>query len=217
MGGLNENFPKRLSGGCILKKLDQINPEIAKPERILPIGAILPILFGGMCWVLASEAAPNTPFRQDPLSIFCVFSMIVGCFLAAVSKIFKWGWRACYFGFGMFCMGSVSLPGVISWLCIIFYGSFPTLMRYLLFLSYGAIVIWWCRRFVLYYQSVMLVAHLRSKIYSEDDDAVYYLQKNDTWLLNNRYKFKQLPPNAFFVMMSLLGFLSFPFAKNLFL
>jgi hypothetical protein len=199
-----------------LKKLDQINPKMAKPEKILPIGAILPFMLGGMCWVLASEVTPNVPFLQDPLSMFCVLSMIMGCFLVVAPKMFKWDWKSRYFGFGVICVGSTSLPGVISWLCIVFYSHLPLLVRYFLFLSYGAIVIWWCWRFVLYYQPVMLAAHLHSKIYSEDDDAVYYLQKNDTWLLNNRYRFRQLPPNIFFVTMSLLGFLSFPFARNVF-
>lgn len=213
MGRINEEIPRRLRGDQILKSLEKINPEFSKPERILPIGTVMPFFVGGIGWFFSSEAVPSTLFLKDPLSIFCAIVMLSSCLLALVSKIKEWGWDAQYFGIGALYIGSVSLLGIVPFLCIVLYSYLPPLIRLVLFLSYVSAISWWCWRFVLLYRMIMTDARWNGKIYFEDEDAVYYLQKNDTWLLKNRYKFRQLPLTSFFLMMTIIGFSLFPFGK----
>lgn len=198
-----------------MKNLEKINPEFSKPERILPIGTIMPFFVGGIGWFFSSEAAPNIPLYKDPLSIFCVIVMLSSCLLALISKIKRWGWHAKYFGVGALYVGSVSLLGIVPFLCIVFYSYLPLLARLVLFLSYSSVVLWWCWRFVLFYRAITAGERWNEKIYVEDEDVVYYLQKNDTWFLKNRYRFRQLPFTPFFVIMASLGFSLFPFGKTI--
>lgn len=195
-----------------MKELDETNPEFAKPERILPIGVIMPFFVGGMSWVFSSEAAPNTPFLKDPLSIFCATIMLVGCVSSILSKICKWDWRVQYFGLGAFYMGSISLLGIIPWLCVVLYSFLSMAVRLFLLLAYSSIAIWWCWRFVACYRQIMADEKWYGRIYVEDEDVFYYLQKNDSWILSNVYNFMQMPPVPVFISIFLLGFVVFPFA-----
>jgi hypothetical protein len=176
----------------------------------------MPFFIGGMAWMFSSAAAPNIPFVKNPLSIFCAAVMLAGCVMSALSRIYKWDWRVRYFGLGAFYVGSVSLLGIIPWLCIVLYSGLPIFMRFFLLLSYSTVATWWCWRFVLCYRKVMSDDKWYSRIYVEDNDAVYYLQKNDSWILNNNRKFRQVPSTIVFVLMSLSGFLVFPFADAIY-
>lgn len=195
-----------------MRKLDQTNPEFAKPERILSVGVIIPFFVGGMSWMFSSEAAHNTPFSKDPLSIFCAAVMLLGCILSALSKICKWDWRVQYFGLGAFYVGSFSLLGIIPLLCVVLYSYLSMRVRLCLLLTYSSVAIWWCWRFVRCYRKIMTDEKWHGRIYVEDNDAVYYLQKNDTWVLNNVFKLRQIPPVALFISMFSFGFIVFPFA-----
>ena len=175
------------------------------------MGFTASFLIGGMEWLIASDAAPEMPFHADPLSIFCVTVMLASCVLALLSKVNRWDWQARYFGLVVFYMGTFSLLGVIPFLCIVLYGNLSEFKRLLLFVSYSTTVVWWCRRFVLFYRMIMAG---KWEIYIEDEGAVYYLQKNDKWLLDKKYKFAQIPSMVLFLIMLCLALLSFPFSRT---
>lgn len=194
-----------------MKELDDINPHLAKPEKILSLGAIMSVLVGGTAWMFASEASGSTPFGQELLSLLCLIVIFLACIFAIAAKLFKWGWQTKYFGLGSFYIGSVSLLGIIPWLCIVLYSQMFLWVRAVLFLMYGFALIWWCRRFVIHYKMVMSDDKWRNQIYEEGDDAVYYLQKNDTRLMEKKFRFRQIPNTAFIIVALLLATLLFPF------
>jgi hypothetical protein len=56
---------------------------------------------------------------------------------------------------------------------------------------------------------------MRNILYSEEKDAVYYLQKGDVWLMEKKFKFYQIPSGYLFVVAMVLSFLCVPFARAL--
>jgi hypothetical protein len=203
-----------LCGDSILRNLDKENPLLARPQSVACIGAILPFILGGMCAFLASEATPQTPFSDNPLALFCIGLSIAASVSALMPKIFNWDWRTKYFGFSTVYLASASLLGVIPWLCIVLYSALPLWTRISLFFSYAAIVIWWCRRFVVFYRRAFADKTLRNIIYVEDCDAIYYSQKNDNWLIEKKFKLKQFPSNIVVFISLGLAFLLIPFVRS---
>lgn len=170
------------------------------------MGAVLPFLMGGMGWLLAGPATAGLPFSHAPLSICCAATMLAGMMLFFLPRLFRWDWNIRYFGLASLQLASVSLPGVIPWLCIVVYSKAGFWLRAGVFVIYALPAIWWCFRFVAYYAKVMADKSLRNSIYVEESDAVYYLQKNDNWLLQHRFKFSQIPNIAMIVLMAILPF-----------
>jgi hypothetical protein len=203
-----------LRGDSILRNLDKENPLFARPQSVAPIGALLPFILGGMCAFLASEATPQVPFFDNPLALFCVGLSVTALVSAFVPKIFNWDWRTKYFGFSTIYLASASLLGIIPWLCIVLYSTLPLWTRLFLFFGYAAIVIQWCRRFVLFYRRIFADKALRNIIYVEDSDAIYYSQKNDNWLIDKKFKLKQFPSNTVVLISVGLAFLLLPFVRS---
>nr|WP_314546992.1 hypothetical protein [uncultured Massilia sp.] len=194
-----------------MRDLDKLNPELAHPNRILPLAALLPFLVGGLMWLMASGAYKGKPFYQDVPSMLCVTVMAISVVIALLSKLQRLGWHVRYFGIGSFYMGSASLFGLVPWLCIVLYGNSPLWKKVMLLVVYGGVTAWWCMRFVVVYRRIMSVDEQARLIYQEELDAIYYVQKADGWLLAKRYKFEQSPHAMLYVGMCTLGFLALIF------
>lgn len=109
----------------------------------------------------------------------------------------------------------MGLVGIVPWLGIVFFSSLPIWIRLLLLVSYSASIVFWCRRFVVYYRRVFFDGNLRSVLYEENDDAIYYLQQGDKTLFEKKLKLDQVPPDLIFVLFMGIAFLMPPFASTL--
>jgi hypothetical protein len=48
---------------------------------------------------------------------------------------------------------------------------------------------------------------LRSAVYEEESDAIYYMRRGDEFILNKYYKFSQVPRDRYFVLFMLVALL----------
>jgi hypothetical protein len=205
-----------LFGNANMRNLDKENPSFASPQSLGVISALLPIMIGGMCSLLASIATPRVSLLDNPISVFCICLSCIALLGALMPKIFKWGWRSEYFGFPTFYVASLSLFGIIPWLCILVYGGIPLGARIALLCSYAIPTFWWCRRFVHFYRGVFSDKPLRDFIYLEEFDAVYYSQQNDKFLLERKRGLRQFPSNLAFLIPLALGFCLTPFSRSVY-
>lgn len=214
-----ENFggkvSSRLRGNLILKNLDCLNPEIARPRTLASVGALMPFLLGIACLPLALSAAPSRAFSDNFLAIFCAVLSVVAFFFMLIPRIFRWDWRSRYFGTPLIYLGTMGSVGIVPWLSIVLFSSLPLLTRLLLFGLYSGAIIFWCRRFVVYYRHIYLDVNLRCLVYEEHDDAIYYLQQGDKILFEKKLKLDQFPPNFMFLLFMALAFVMTPFASSL--
>lgn len=194
-----------------MRNLDAINPSIAKPKSLGSIGALVPLILSASCVTLADGAAPHIPFNQNPLSIFCLGVVILSLLFLFIPRIFNWGWQAKYFGIPLFYVGSLALVGWIPILCIVLYGKLP-LWFTLAYLGINiGLTYWWCNRFIIIFKNIYDDPKLHNCLYVEEQDAVYYMQKGDVWLLEKKFKFSQFPSNIFLISAMIIAFLLVPF------
>lgn len=198
-----------------MKDLDAINPAFAKPSTFVSVTAMLPLLISACSLALANGAAESVPFLQNPISMLC--SLIVACsfFFLFIPQLLKWDWQARYFGVSALYMSSVAMFGGIPWLCILLYSSAPIFLRGLLFLIYISLLTGWSLRFVKLYKRIYANDKTRSRIYEEDIDCIYYIQKGDKLLLDKKLKFKQFPPAILFLLFGVAACFTMLFAKSL--
>jgi len=157
-----------------LRNLDAVNWPFMRPSKVALWGPILPILAGTFGWVLASESS-SVSMVANPLAILSCAVLLTACLCILVPILFKWDWRAEYFGVSFFYIGSISLMFLIPVFCLIFYGSLQQWVRLLIFFIYIAFHLKWCNRFIVYYRNIYLERELFSLLYAEEDDAVYYM------------------------------------------
>lgn len=175
----------------------------------------MPFLLGIVCLPLAFSAAPSRSFSENFLAIFCAATSVIALLFMFIPRLFGWDWRSKYFGTPLFYLGTMGLVGIIPWLSIVFFSSLPLSTRLLLFGIYSGAIVFWCRRFVVYYRHIYLHAELRRFVYEEHDDVIYYLQQGDKTLFEKKLKLNQFPPNLMFVLFMALAFLMAPFASSL--
>jgi hypothetical protein len=198
-----------------LKDLNNINLSIAEPRFFGSLGALLPFLTGVFCIPLALGVAPEVAFSDNNLALFSIGLSITSCLLIFIPYLFRWDWRAKYFGMSLFYVGSVGFLGVVPWLGVVLYSSIPLAMRVALFAAYSAAIIWWCRRFIIYYKHLFSEERLWRRIYTEEEDAIYYLQAEDQRLIDRKLKLGQVPPSAVFIFFMASAFLATPFATDI--
>lgn len=183
-----------------MRTLDATNPIQFKPGKFAGVGAVLPILLSLICLPLVLAVDPDTPPLRNPIILALAAILAASCFMLVWPSVFKWDWRTKYFGVLSLYLGSVPLIGFVPCVCIVFYGSGAFAVRACLLLIYGTLHVIWCRRFVVAYSDAIKSAQLRSLIYQEDADAVYYMQRGDRLLLEKELKFKQIPGGSYFLI-----------------
>jgi hypothetical protein len=172
-------------------------------------------MLAGAGSVFADGGARGTAFSKNPLGLCCLAICGVSFLLVFVPRIFRWDWRARYFGIGTLYLGGVALVGLIPWLCVVLYSTLSVWIRLSLLVGYTLPIIWWCRRIVLFYRHIFATDSLRNILYVEEDDAVYFLQRSDKWLIQKKFKFREIPSDRYFVIAMGLAFLSVPFMTPL--
>jgi hypothetical protein len=198
-----------------LKNLDVLNPAIAQPRTFSSTSALLPFLLGVICLPLASAAAPTVPFTKNFLALLCAAQSVLSLFLMVIPRLCHWDWRSRYFGMTPFCVASTALIGVVPWFGIVSFSSLSAPFRLFLFAAYMGSIIWWCRRFVRHYRRVFEDPAMRSEIYHQEEDAIYYLQQADKSLCDKQPKLNQFPPNLVFISSLFAAFCTVPFATTL--
>jgi hypothetical protein len=189
-----------------LKDLDEINVAAKSTRSIFLISLILPVMMGFISWALVNGA--NTrPDERNPV-MTSVFVLIVLALTAVpISFLFKWDWRARYYGLSLFGIASVSCLGVYPLLCIVVFGHLPLVLRYSLLGAEIAVICFWCSRFIRIYDHIYRSPELFKKIYVEDQDVVYFLQQGDKKVVEHRLKFVQVPESKYFFICFIVALL----------
>lgn len=188
-----------------MRNLDSINPDFLRPSRLSAISAFLLFALTLLSFPLADGAAPNTPLLKNPIVMLIAFIMALSLMLTLSSLLFRWGWKAKCYGVPFLSFASVSYLGVVPCLAAVLYSTGPYWVRALVMLVYGASIFFWCRKFYMLYAEVFDDDILRSAIYEEESDAVYYMRRGDEFLLRKYYKFSQMPRDRYFLLFIMLG------------
>lgn len=196
-----------------MKDLNTINPAVVRPDSLSALSGIIPIISGSCGIALASGAAPQIPFDENLISITCALFVAIGLFMISIPKIFRWDWKAKYFGSGLICLGAAALFGIVPWLCVVFFSRMSVIPRAVIFVAYFSMIVWWCLRFVRAYQKIYADKTLMQLIYEEEDDAVYYLQKSDKWAIEKKIRLNQAPHIFIFIITFVIAILMLPFMR----
>ena len=189
-----------------MRNLDAINPPFARPSSLISLGAMLPLLLSLCCTALPIGAAPDVAVADNPIALFCLAICVVSAVMVAIPRMFKWDWRAGYFGVTGFYLLSMALTGLIPLLCVLVYGGAPVLVKILLLAINTAILVWWGWRCVPMYRKIFANSEMRDKIYHEDTDCFYYYKQGDRMVLDKVFKFSDFPSAAVIVLSFALAF-----------
>jgi hypothetical protein len=188
-----------------LRDLDSINPQMVRPARLFGAGAIVPVAFSSIGSVLAQAAAPSIPITSNPLCLLNFLVLGATICMVILSKLNNWGWNVKYFGASLFHLASVTLIFLVPCFCLLLYSTAPIFLRIFIFSACIAVHVAWCYRFLKLYKKIYHDINVVNALYQEEDDAIYYIQKFDKYLLEKKYKFEQFPKNRYFLLSILLS------------
>lgn len=193
-----------------MRDLDSINPAFMKPSKFSRVGALLLFLLACICIPLAYGPVPDVPLLQNPIVLLLIFMVAGSIVLFVIPSMSKWGWKTQYFGFTSLCIGSCSFLTIVPCLVLFLYGKGSYSLNLFVLMFYIITHVLWCRRFFVIYGHLYANEELRGIVYQEESDAVYYLQRGDKYLLENLYKFAQIPRGPYFVIFMLIAFFMIP-------
>lgn len=156
---------------------------------------------------LAYGAAPDVPLMQNPIVLMMCAIVSTSTVIAVASALFKWGWKAKYYGVSLLCVGGISFMAIVPCLAVVLYGSAPYWLGVCGILFYGCTHYFWCRKFAILYKRVFDDDVLRNIVFQEEAGAVYYLRSGDDFLLEKHFKFSQTPADRYFVLFMVLALL----------
>ncbi len=188
-----------------MRDLDTINPDLLKPSRFATISAGILFLFVLVSVPLAYGAAPEVPLFENLIVLFIGAALAISLVLAFISVIFRWGWKAKYYGVFSLSVASISFMAVVPCLGVVLYGRAPFWLRILVVFIYGFSHFFWCRQFYVLYQNVFGDEALRRVMFEEEMDAIYYMRRGDNFLLEKYFNFSQMPRDLYFVIFVALA------------
>lgn len=197
-----------------MRDLDAINPRQMRPSRFVGICAGLPLILGLVSLPLASGAAPDVPFMENPVAQLLFFVVGTSLAIALMASVLKWDWKAKYYGLTLLSGISISLFAIVPLLALMVYGRAPLWLKALILMVYVISHFLWCRKFFVLYQDIFANEILRAVVYEEEADAVYYSRRGDQFLLGKYYKFSQMPRDRYFAIFILLGLALMPMMSN---
>ncbi len=193
-----------------MRNLDTINPVILRPSRFTSISACIVLMLALVSAPLAYGGAPRVPFFENLVVLLLSAVLAMAMILALLSAVFRWGWKARYYGFSFLCAAGISFLGIVPFLVAVLYGDAPYWAKLIIILVYGGSHYFWCRKFTVVYKNIFNDENLRSTIYEEEGDAVYYMRRGDEFLLDKHYKFSQTPRDWYFVIFIVIALLMAP-------
>lgn len=182
-----------------MRNLDKINLALLSPSRTTVWTSIFPLFAGLFSLALAGQTVPG-PLWGNPLQIVGLVVFLVACLGFLVPWLFKWDWQAKFFGVSFIFLGTLSLICIVPFLLLVFYGESWWFFRFFIFLSYFLMHAAWCYRFIVFYRDIAESNELFSILYVEEEDAVYFFQEVDRYLIEKIFKFRQIPPDLFFAV-----------------
>lgn len=198
-----------------MRDLDCINGAAKSTKHVFAISLIIPIFMGFGAWALATGAAPSLPLHDNYLEVFGLSISVCAILALPVPYIFRWNWEAKYFGAGLLPFACGSILGIYPILCIVLYGSSPSIISAVLILAECLLIARWCNRFVKIYEDIYRDKSLFQYIYTEESTAVFYLQQADKKVVEKILKFQQFPSSKFCIISLLSAFSLIPFATSL--
>lgn len=183
-----------------MRNLDRINPELLRPSKLSAMSAFILLALTLLSVPLVDGAAPNIPLVENPIAVLIVLILGISSILTLASLIFRWGWKAKYYGISFLSFASVSYLGIVPCFSVVLYGTAPWWARILIIFVYGASIFFWCRKFFVVYANTFNDEVLRSTIYEEESDVVYYMRRGDELLLEKHFKFSQMPRDRYFLL-----------------
>jgi hypothetical protein len=199
-----------LRGGSVLRNLESINPALLRPSRLSSVSACIVLVLTLLSAPLAYGGAPDIPFSKNLIVLLLSLVLAISSILALVSAIFRWGWKARYYGFSFLCAAGISFLGFVPLLVAVLYGNAPYWAKLIIIFIYGISHYLWCRKFTRLYKDIFHDENLRATIYEEEGDAIYYMRRGDEFLLDKHYKFSQTPRDRYFVMFIVTALLMAP-------
>lgn len=196
-----------------MRNLNSINAAAKSTKHAFSISLIIPLVMGFGAWALASGAAPELPLRYNYLEILSLGIIVFAIISFPIPYLFRWNWEAKYFGAGIFPFASGSILGIYPILCIAQYSLLPLPIRLALVLLDGALIIWWCYRFVRSYRLIHENRGLFDYIYEEEPTAVYYLQQADRKVIEKHLKLALFPSAKLTLLPMIIAIAIAPFAS----
>lgn len=193
-----------------MRALDLTNPEVLRPSKFASLSACAPLLCALFAVPLAYGAAPEIPFFENPIAVMLLVFGVVFLTMIIVPIVFRWDWKACYYGFSLLYLASLSLLAITPILSVALYGRAPIAGMSIILTFYALTHYFWCRKFVRLYTQVFENDDLRKVVYQEEHDAVYYMRRGDEFLLNKYFKFSQMPPDWYIAIFMILAFAMLP-------
>lgn len=193
-----------------MRNLDETNPVFLRPSKFAGFSAFTLGVLTLLSIPLAYGAAPNVRLVDNPIVLMVSAIFFISVVLALVSAIFRWGWKAYYYGVSLLCLGSISFLALVPLLAMLLYGGPPHSVKIIIVIFYGVSHFIWCRRFVRLYRRIFGDKVLRPLIYDEEAEATYYMRKGDDFILDKHYKFSQIPQNRYFVLFIAVALLMMP-------
>jgi hypothetical protein len=193
-----------------VRALDSTNPEMLRPSKFASLSACVPLLCVLFAAPIACGAAPDIPFLENPIAVVLSVLGLIFLTMIMVPIVFRWDWKACYYGFSLLYPAGLSLLAITPLLTVVLYGRAPIAGVWVMLILYALTHYFWCRKFVRLYKQVFENDTLRKVIYQEEHDAVYYMRRGDEFLLNKHFKFSQMPPDWSIAIFMILGFAMIP-------
>lgn len=181
-----------------MEDLNNKNPEFARPSTLCSLSAWLPLLLSCCALALASGAAPTVPVRENPIFLACGVLALISAVFVVVPLMCKWSWEAKYFGKASLDLASISLLGIVPMCCILLYGTVGVWLKVLIGIAYGGAITLSCRPVARLYAAANKTMALRTILYREAPDAIYYCTLHDN-LLMKRARLS-LTPSAYWFL-----------------
>jgi hypothetical protein len=190
-----------------LRDLDKINPAFLKPSKIAWLSAFVLCAMALLSMPLAFGVAPDISLIDNPIFFLSCLALGASFLVFTVPAIFRWGWKAKFYGASFLCFAGVSLLAIVPCMAVVLYGNAALWVKSAIVFIYGASHLLWCRKFTTLYGKVFNDEILRSAVYEEEPDAIYYMRRGDEFILNKYYKFSQIPRDRYFVLFMLAALL----------
>lgn len=193
-----------------MRNLDAINPALLRPSKFASFSAGTLLALAVISAPLAWGAAQEIPLAENPIVLFIGLILAISVMLALTSAVFQWGWKAKYYGVSLLGVAGISFLAVVPVLAVALYSRAPYWVRGIIFLIYGVSHFVWCRKFAVLYKNVFANENLRTVIYEEEADAVYYMRRGDDYIIDKYCKFSQTPRDRYFVLFIFIALLLIP-------
>lgn len=193
-----------------MRNLEALNPALLRPSKFASFSAGTLLALALLSVPLAWGAAPDIPLGGNPIVLFIGLMLAMSLILAIISAVFRWGWKAKYYGVSLIGVAGISFLALVPLSAAVIYGQAPYWATGAVLLIYGVSHFLWCRKFAVLYKNIFSDDALRAIIYEEESDAVYYMRRGDDYILDKRYKFSQMPKDRYFVLFIFVALLTIP-------